>query len=173
MRICLFSGPGAGKSTTASRIFYELKVSGYSVDLVTEYIKKWAFLKRVPESYDQVYVFGHQLHEEDIRLRNVEHIVTDSPLAMQVAYAIRDNNECWEDLINISRKFEKRFPSINIFLNRDTLEYQQIGRYENYDAALKMDNEIKNILSTVIKCDYQEFKTTDIKSIMGYVKSKL
>jgi hypothetical protein len=60
-RICLHAGPGSGKSTLAARVFGELKVRGYDVEHVPEYIKTWAHAGRKPESYDQLYVFAKQL----------------------------------------------------------------------------------------------------------------
>ena len=62
MRINLHSGPGSGKSTIAARIFYEFKVKGYSIELVHEYIKKWAYEDRKPKSYDQTYILNPVLH---------------------------------------------------------------------------------------------------------------
>ena len=63
MRICLYSGPGAGKSATAADIFAEFKRKNYSIELVAEYIKTWAYEGRKPESYDQTLIFANQLHQ--------------------------------------------------------------------------------------------------------------
>ena len=37
--INLLGSPGAGKSTTAARLFYELKMKGVKCELITEYAK--------------------------------------------------------------------------------------------------------------------------------------
>ncbi len=39
MRINLFAGPGAGKSTTATWLFSQLKIAGISIELTSEYVK--------------------------------------------------------------------------------------------------------------------------------------
>ena len=57
MRISLFGGPGSGKSTTAARLFSELKERHYSVEHVSEYVKSWTYMNRKPKGFDQVYIF--------------------------------------------------------------------------------------------------------------------
>lgn len=173
MRICLFSGPGGGKSTLAARIFYELKIEGYSIELVREYIKKWAYEDRKPTSFDQSYIFGHQMHSEDLPLRNgIKNIVVDSPLIMNVCYGKRYNYPLWESLLEQAIVFEKKYPSFNIFLDRTGLDYQEIGRYENYEQALWMDGQIKNFMDEHLD-SYSIFHTKDINGILSVVKEKI
>ena len=44
--INLFGGPGAGKSTTAAGLFYEMKVRDIKCELVTEYAKDMTYEKQ-------------------------------------------------------------------------------------------------------------------------------
>jgi DNA replication protein DnaC len=50
-RICLYGGPGSGKSKLACYLNYMLM--DYDIDLVSEYIKAWAYEGKIPESLDQ------------------------------------------------------------------------------------------------------------------------
>jgi len=82
-RICLFGGPGCGKSTTAAYVYSQLKRLGCSVELIQEYVKAWAYEKREVTSFDQVYLLAKQIRMEDLALRNgVKFVVTDSPVYM-------------------------------------------------------------------------------------------
>jgi adenylate kinase family enzyme len=87
-RICLFAGPGSGKSTLAAKIFAALKEQQIQVELINEYIKTWAYTGKVPKSYDQLYVFAKQLNSEDVILRHVPLLITDSPLLLNSAYPL-------------------------------------------------------------------------------------
>lgn len=172
MRISLFSGPGAGKSVTAASLFAELKKLGYSVEFVQEYIKKWAYEGYVPKSYDQLYVFAKQLRSEDIALQHVEHVVTDSPVLMQVAYASKHNFEGVESLLELTRIFETCRPSLNIFLDRGDIPYQQWGRYQDYEQAKEMDTAIKNVLANE-GVEYVTIPSRDLSGILSYIISKI
>ena len=147
MRINLFAGAGAGKSTLASWLFSQLKMKDFSVELVHEYIKSWAYQKRVPKSFDQVYIFGKQLHAEDMVFQSgVEHLVTDSPLMMQIVYAQKYKLPVWDDLLEICDAFEEKYPSINILLDRSGISYQQNGRYETLEQAQEIDRQMREFL---------------------------
>lgn len=172
MRINFFSGPGAGKSVVAAKTFVKLKTRDYNVELVHEYIKTWAYQKVVPKSFDQYYIFGKQLHAEDVLLSNgVEHIVSDSPLIMQLSYMERSGGN-YLPLLDAIQEFELKYPSINIFLDRTGLPYRSIGRYENEIQASEMDDRIKSLLNKH-SIPYVQIKTLDFKSIMKFIISKL
>lgn len=148
-RINFYGGPGSAKSTTAARIFSELKILNVPVELVTEYIKKWAWLKIIPNSFDQFYVFAKQLREEDVILRHQHtHVVTDSPIIMQLAYMKRGKALFYDDCVKTAKLFENINPGLHIFLKR-TVPYIQEGRYENYNQALEMDNMIVDVLNNL------------------------
>lgn len=173
MRVSLFAGPGAGKSAVAAKIYGDLKIRGQSVELITEYIKKWAYLGRVPKSFDQCYVFGKQLQSEDVLFQSgVKNIITDSPVLMQCAYAKKYEFPAWESLLNISKEFDKKYPCCNIFLDRTGIPYESAGRYESYNEAVEMDEKIKQVLEENNQ-KYETIKTLDYSGILEYVFSQL
>lgn len=143
-RISLFSGPGAGKSTLAAWLFARLKMARYEVEHVSEYVKAWAFLKRAPTSYDQVYITGKQLHKEDMALRSNPNtlIVTESPLFLTTCYARRYNAPCPRQLADIALEFEKTYPALNIFVDRADMPYNANARFQNEQQAREMDEFI-------------------------------
>lgn len=147
-RICFWGGPGSGKSTIAAMVFSQLKIAGVSVELVSEYIKAWAYEKRTLESFDQLYIFAKQQRLEDRVLRaGVNLIITDSPLMMQCVYAKRFDFPAWKELLTIGKMFNGVYPSHNFLLQRVHGEYQQEGRYQTEEAAKIIDREIEEFMT--------------------------
>lgn len=148
-RINLAGGPGCGKTTTAARLFGELSARGHRVEHVREYIKKWAYASRKPQSYDQLYVFAKQVHAEDSVLRHVLHLVTDCPLLVCVAYCKYYGFPAAGDVLSVARRFESEFPSVHILLNRVGIPYVQEGRYQPpCEAAL---SDLDRLIETTVR----------------------
>ncbi len=141
MRINFFGGPSSGKSTTASWIFSEMKMKRLSVELVTEYVKAWTYLKRPVGQFDQLYLFGKQLQYEYRFLNGgVEHIVTDSPLFLSYCYAKKYvGEEVAKPLLELEQFYSKTHPSLDIYLVRGDKPYDKAGRYQSEDEAREMD----------------------------------
>jgi tRNA uridine 5-carbamoylmethylation protein Kti12 len=77
--INLFGGPGTGKSTLATNLFYIMKSKDINVELVREYVKSWAYNNREPKEYDLIYLLGKQSSYETQLYGKVDYVVTDSP----------------------------------------------------------------------------------------------
>ena len=131
-RINIFAGPGCGKSVTSATIFAELKKKCYTIEYVSEYIKLWTYIPRVPKSFDSYYCQSKQLNREDTILRGeTDLIVSDSPLMLASFYAWHHEVPGLQPMIDVANEIEKLYPSINIFLIREDQDYDEIGRYEN------------------------------------------
>lgn len=169
-RINLFSGPGSGKSAVAAKIFSYFKTQNLEIDLVKEYIKTWAYQKIKADSFDQLYIFSKQLRSEDILLRNgVDYIVTDSPLILQLAYMKKyDDIKIYNEMANIAAKFEEKYPSINIFLDRKDIPYKSLGRYESYEDAVEMDKIIEDTLNQN-KIPFKRFDSVNHNHILNFL----
>jgi nicotinamide riboside kinase len=148
-RINLFGGPGSSKSTTAAWLFSELKTRGKSVELVTEYVKSWAYDKKKVDEFDQIYLLGKQLHSEYRYLKaGVEVTATDSPVLLSGIYADIYYKELKiaQDIYAIADKYEIKYPSLNIFLQRNDRPYDPKGRYQTREQAVEIDKVIRDIL---------------------------
>jgi nicotinamide riboside kinase len=149
MRINFLGGPGSGKSTTAAWLFSVLKQRHVSVELVTEYVKAWACQKRVVNEFDQVYLLGKQMQYEYRFLSSgIKNIITDSPVMLSPVYAdayYPDINVA-APMLQIITEYEKRHPSLNIFLRRNDKPYVQEGRYQTLEQAKEIDEKIKKTL---------------------------
>jgi thymidylate kinase len=173
MRINLWGAPGSGKSTQASRLFADLKAKGYNIELIGEYIKKWAYQKRIPQSFDQVYIFGQQVHAEDLIFQSgVEHLITDSPLLMQSFYSSVYQLPFSSQLLQLANLYEKVHSSLNIFLDSTGMPYQQKGRYETEEQSKERFHQMKEFLK-INEIAYVTFSTLDYFSILNYIESFL
>ena len=148
MRINFFGGPSAGKSTTSAWLFSELKMNGYSVEQVTEYVKSWAYLKREIKYFDQIYLFGKQMQYEYRFLEHgAQNIVTDSPVFLSYCYAKKYYPRISSQLLLLCKEYDSVHRPINIFLERKDKPYDTQGRYQSKEEAMEIDRMIKFELS--------------------------
>lgn len=171
-RINLYAGPGSGKSVTAAWLWGQLKVAGYNIELIPEWPKKWCYEQRSITAFDEVYAFAKQMHKEDSYLKQgIDFIISDCPLLMVAAYSLAKQTVFTEELIKLSCKFEDMYPSINIFIDRGDILYQQNGRYENYQQALDMDKLIYDLMSDYLPNRFVTFKTKQREEMFQYLVS--
>jgi len=170
-RVCLYGGPGSGKSTTASGVFYQLKMRGYNVEYVPEYIKDWAYEGRVPKSFQQMYIFAKQLNREDVLFPHVDLTVTDSPLLMNTVYSEKYGFVGWKLLREMALLYEAKFPGLHIILDRKNIPYKSEGRYQDYDGALEMDQLIEKTLEENLP--YTKIDARDFDGILDHVVKSL
>lgn len=175
MRINLYAGPGAGKSTTAAYLFSELKRLDYSVELVSEYVKSWAISNRRVVGFDQVYLMGKQLQYEYRFVANgIEHIVTDSPVLLSACYAraYTPDLNIADSMESIIMSYETKYPSINIFLERGDKSYKCEGRYQTASEALEIDKIVLDCLDRN-NLSYRAFDFKDKDGILRHCRSKI
>jgi hypothetical protein len=158
----------------SSALFAAMKKKGYLVELVTEYIKKWAYMKRAPKGFETLYVFSKQLHTEDVFLRHgVHHIVTDSPVLLNCAYSAVYNHPIANHLLEIARKWEEEYPSLNIWLDKEEWIYQPAGRFETAEQALEREIQLRDWIVNKSGIVLKVFKSTDMDSILNFIEERL
>lgn len=151
--VCLYGGPGCGKSTTAAGLFYKLKLQGYNSEMIREYIKNWVWEERKVRAGDQTYFFAKQSRQERIYIENeLDFIVTDSPLILTHYYGMKYDE--MEQKSNTSLMMlknhhaftkEKGYKVEHFILSRQK-EYNPTGRYQTKEEAISFDEEIKQFL---------------------------
>ena len=161
-RVGLFGGPGTGKSTMGALLYAHLKKDHVNVEFVQEYVKSWAYEKRVVSSFDQVYLLAKQIRMEDLVLRNgVDYVITDSPVGMSTCYAQNYGFKEWKSLVEVAKAFEDKYPSLNIFMDRGDMEYQSHGRYQTKQEAIEMDE----IIMKHLKDSGRPFEVIDCRDV--------
>lgn len=142
----LFGGPGSGKSTIASELFSELKHRGINAELVTEYVKKWAWIGQKVGPFDQVYLFGKQARAEAMLYGKVDVIVTDSPVLLSAYYEDHYQPD-WQIVKPAALRFLEKTAEAgvirkNYWLRRDK-PYNPAGRYQTEEEAKAIDKEMR------------------------------
>lgn len=147
--INLWAGSGCGKSTTAAEVFAKCKLAGLSCELVTEYVKQWAWRGEKIGEWDDVYIFAKQLRRESSLYGKVDYIITDSPLGLGAVYERHYHaTRCTlRDLCNATRKrkVEAGITDVNCLLKR-TKPFVQAGRYETEEQARAVDRLVEEHL---------------------------
>ena len=143
--ICIWGGPGVGKSTAAAGLFYQMKKAQLNVELVTEYAKDAVWEKRYNILDDQLYIFAKQ-HRRIARLQahNIDWVVTDSPIALGLVYQNSTNlGSLFADLVmDVFGKFD----NYNFLLSRSH-GYNPIGRTQkDLTEATFFDTKVSTLL---------------------------
>ena len=148
----LFGGAGCGKSTLAAGIFEALKMKHKNVELVTEFIKKWAHEGRFPKWSDQVYILGNQMREESVLYGRADVIITDSPIWLPAFYQQKFNNKnSMEIAIRslVKEVEEEGMEYVNFWLEKID-EFQTEGRYQTKEEAHKLHDDLKEYLQKTV-----------------------
>lgn len=166
--INLIGGPGSGKSTCASGIFYQLKKLGINCELALEFAKDKVWEESIKILDDQLYVFGKQYHKLFRLNGKVDVIITDSPLLISILYN-KTPSEFFDKLVV---EQYHTFNNLLFFINRAE-NYQTEGRLQTKEESEGLDNIIKEILQDN-NISYDEISCENaVEHIVNVVKTKL
>lgn len=148
MRFNFFAGASGGKSTMAPWIFSTLKARQYSVEFASEVVKLWAYLNRKPQGFDQVRLLGEQMEREDIPLRTgTKNMVSECPVALGYVYEnLYGCPEVAGNILNLAELFDRKYPSVAIFLERGDKPFKAEGRWGTLEDAKRVDGMIKELV---------------------------
>jgi hypothetical protein len=150
MRLCLYGGPGVGKSLLSLHLAERLRRDGYGVELVQEAIKPFAYRGTVPGPWHIKDIFDEQLRRErDWIYSGVPHLVTDSPLLIQCYYFAAHAQPEAAGCLQLARAWERDHEACHVLLERSpTIAYRAEGRYQDLAAARKIDGEMRAFLES-------------------------
>jgi hypothetical protein len=137
----LFAGPGAGKSTTAAGVFFELKTRGVNCELAAEYAKDLCWEERHRTFQDQIYLFGKQYHRIFRLIGQVECIITDSPILLTPVY----DGEKRPTLEKLAVEEHNKMWTYNAFLKRRKA-FNPKGRNHDFEESQELDLLIADML---------------------------
>jgi cellulose biosynthesis protein BcsQ len=146
--INILAGSGAGKTTTAAGLFYELKKQGVSCELVQEFVKTWAYEGRDIVQTDQALILEKQYAREAVLYGKVDYIITDSPFILSPIYEKfnYDETDTTGPALKLLEEAKKLgVEHINFLLNR-TKNFNPEGRYEDEETAIKIDVAVRDFL---------------------------
>lgn len=137
----LIAGPGAGKSTIASGVFYKLKCLGIECELAYEYAKDCVWNESFKNMEDQIYMFGKQYHKI-WRLQNkVQVIIADSPLILSIYYKNFDS----KFFDNFVLEQFNMMNNVTYFIDRN-IEFVQNGRVHTEKESKNIDKFLDDFL---------------------------
>lgn len=164
-----FAGPGCGKSTGASWLFSQLKLNGVDCEYVTEFAKDKVWENNGEVFKCEFYITGKQAFKISRCFGKVDVIVTDSPIAISMAYSESDKFKA--AVLEEFNKYEKN--NMNVLLKR-VVPYDPNGRLQTEDVAKDIDDTIKNVLDeSNIPYYYINGNTDGYKAILDMVLEKL
>lgn len=141
--INLWGGPGSGKSTTAAGVFAELKQRGISCELITEWVKTWAWRGEKIGPFDDVYITAKQLRRESACYGRVDYIITDAPLGLGAVFEsiYKPGSSMMHALCGELRARQLRagLRIMDLLIQR-TNPYVQAGRWEDEEKARQVDD---------------------------------
>lgn len=154
--ICLYGGPGAGKSTMAAELFTILKKQKFNCEMNREYVKEWVWEGREIKEGDQTYIFAKQSRKERQYIeQNLDFIITDSPLILTHFYGLKYDpmeRECNTSLIMLQHhhKFCQKYGyKVEHFFVKRKEDYNPAGRNQTEETAKEYDGEIRQLLSSL------------------------
>lgn len=112
--INLIGQPGAGKSTVAAGLFFEMKRRGCNVELVTEYTKDVIYENHAFVLEDELLVFSEKYKRIKRLSRSVDYVITDSPLLNSLFYS----EQYGETGKAFFRSVAEQFDNLYVFVNR-------------------------------------------------------
>lgn len=146
----LFGGPGAGKSTIASGLFYKMKMEGHNVELVTEFARDEINSGNEHMLKHQDWLFVNQNHRiRRLQERGVDWVITDSPLLLILIY-VEDHwieKPYMKTFQNLVYEMDQEYYAYNYFIQRQS-HFDEIdkGRVHSFDCAIKLDDRIHTML---------------------------
>jgi thymidylate kinase len=161
----LISGPGAGKSTTAAKVFAMLKDEGISCELIREWVKDAVWEENQCVLTDELKIFAEQNHLQHRLNGKVSVVVTDSPLIMKLYYQPKEF-----DMTDLVLRVANQYNNLNIFLDRKK-KYVTAGRIQTEIEAKEIDTALRHLLvKHHILYDTAEGTTDGAKEIVRGIK---
>lgn len=152
--INMFGGPGSGKSCSAAGLYHKMKLSGLNVELVMEYPKDLVYDGTLEIMLDrQEYIFAEQNQRIHRLRKDVDYVITDSPILLSVVYSKLSHESGAVSPWSAQTKFIEfvesvyhTYNNLNIFIGRPKL-FQQEGRLHDENESKSLDRRIVDELN--------------------------
>lgn len=166
----MFAGAGAGKTTAAWGLCYELKLRGYNVEYVNEVTKDIIWdgksLERLDGTFKNQLGLINEQEQKIARLDGkVDIIVTDSPLPLYALYAKENADIIEKEAI----KSFKEYNNCNFFIRRnESVAYETVGRIHTLEQSKQIDKQIAELLNKHA-IGYLSATATDVEDMADVV----
>ena len=137
------SGPGAGKTTLASGLFFMLKTPGFNVEIITEYSKELIISGDHDKLSDELLVFTEKYRRLQM-MRKVDIVISDSPLLNSCVYS---NNQFGDSGQKFFLDVALSFDSVYILIDRH-VSYVPDLREPLEENATRYTDAIHNLVES-------------------------
>ena len=171
--INFIAAPCVGKSTMASLLFAEMKMSHYSTEYVQEIAKKLIYEEKYEELNNQYNISKAQYDIIKAVSKKVKYTITDSGIFVNLFY----NREYKDNICNtdkVEKIFKEKldeFHNVNIFLTRNTdFQYVNEGRVHDEKQSKEIEQKMEDMLKEY-NLPYKKFVSCkgNIMSIIEYI----
>ena len=142
--ISFVGAPGAGKSTAALGLSYELKKKAKNVEYVQEFAKDLTY-NNLLEKYipNQSYIIAEQYKKIYDLVEQVDYIVTDAGIEISAFHASQESKV----VENLAWYLRNKTEQITIFIERDKdVKYDRNGRIESEQESQEIGEGLENYL---------------------------
>ena len=88
-------------------------------------------------------------------LGGVDFVLCDAPLVLNSFYSKFLGCPAWQDQLEICKKWDEIYQPLNIVLQRERKEeeYQGVGRFQTFEEAKQLDNDILTFVNGFYQSD--------------------
>jgi len=167
--INLVGGPGIGKSQLAHDLTALLKKEQINCEYIPEYAKTKAWEKNMVALKNQIYIFAKQQHHMYTVGNQVDVMICDTSMLFSIIYGeLTPSAPLYKLIIEEFNKYNNL-----TFLVEREFEYDPVGRYQDEEAAILVDNQVENLLNDN-NIYYENYCRADgIETILEKIKEQL
>lgn len=132
--VSFFGGPGAGKSTLAAGVFYDLKRRGVNVEFVHEFAKELTWENRMGTLSNQTLILGQQFEMFRRCADQVDLIITDTSLLNSAIYCHNFGLPYAEEIEKLALQMYRSMDNFTFVVQR-VLPWVQTGRYNTEEEG--------------------------------------
>jgi nicotinamide riboside kinase len=143
--INFFGAPSSGKSVIAAYTFAMLKVAGVNAELIREFAKEKVWEGNDAALGCQTYITAKQVWKMHQVAKDVNVIVTDSPLPTGLLYPTKD---CGPGFDMQAWHIFNTYSNINFMNLLSRGEYQQEGRDQDEEGAIAVQAKLTALLKS-------------------------
>ncbi len=144
--VSFFGGPGAGKSTIAAGVFYELKKRRVNCEFVHEYAKELAWEGRAGALSNQTWILGQQYEMFRRCADQVDLIITDTSLLNSAIYCHNYDLPYAQHIEELAVEMYKSMDNFAFYVKR-VQPYDPVGRYQDEAGADEVAARVRSKLS--------------------------
>lgn len=146
--INILGSPGVGKSTFAARLFSDMKIKDFNVEMCSEFIKDKIWEEHRMVLQNQLYIFASQYFKLCSVADKADFVISDGALITEPLY--NNYEEPMKSHLNLLVKdVESHFDNLYFFIQHPVNHvngYKEFGRLHSLEDSKEKENQLRNFL---------------------------